>query len=195
MTLRFESLTGASIAPVIEGVAALRIAVFREWPYLYEGDLAYERSYLRAYQDSARAVVVAAWDGATLVGASTGLPLAEADGEFAAAFAGSPLDMAAIFYCAESVLLPAYRGQGAGHRFFDLREGHARAHGFTHTAFCSVIRPDDHPARPAQYRPLDGFWRARGYAPCPGIVAQFTWRDLGESTDSPKPLQFWSRTL
>jgi GNAT superfamily N-acetyltransferase len=193
MTLRFESLTGASIAPVIEGVAALRIAVFREWPYLYEGDLAYERSYLRAYQDSARAVVVAAWDGATLVGASTGLPLAEADGEFAAAFAGSPLDMAAIFYCAESVLLPAYRGQGAGHRFFDLREGHARAHGFTHTAFCSVIRPDDHPARPAQYRPLDGFWRARGYAPCPGIVAQFTWRDLGESTDSPKPLQFWSR--
>jgi len=195
MTLRFESLTGASIAPVIEGVAALRIAVFREWPYLYEGDLAYERSYLRAYQDSARAVVVAAWDGATLVGASTGLPLAEADGEFAAAFAGSPLDMAAIFYCAESVLLPAYRGQGAGHRFFDLREGHARAHGFTHTAFCSVIRPDDHPARPAQYRPLDGFWRARGYAPCPGIVAQFTWRDLGESTDSPKPLQFWSRAL
>jgi GNAT superfamily N-acetyltransferase len=195
MTLRFESLTGASIAPVIEGVAALRIAVFREWPYLYEGDLAYERSYLRAYQDSARAVVVAAWDGATLVGASTGLPLAEADGEFAAAFAGSPLDMAAIFYCAESVLLPAYRGQGAGHRFFDLREGHARAHGFTHTAFCSVIRPDDHPPPPAQYRPLDGFWRARGYAPCPGIVAQFTWRDLGESTDSPKPLQFWSRAL
>jgi GNAT superfamily N-acetyltransferase len=195
MSLRFQALTGAAIAPVIEGVAALRIRVFREWPYLYEGDLEYERSYLRAYQVSARAVVVAAWDGADLVGASTGLPLTEADGEFVAAFRGSGLDMATIFYCAESVLLPAYRGQGAGHRFFDLREGHARAHGFSQSAFCSVIRAADHPACPASYRPLDGFWRKRGYAPCPGIVAQFIWRDLDDNTDSPKPLQFWSRAL
>jgi GNAT superfamily N-acetyltransferase len=195
MSLRFQALTGTAIAPVIDGVAALRMRVFREWPYLYEGDLDYERSYLRAYQDSARAVVVAAWDGADLVGASTGLPLTEADSEFGAAFNGSGMDMGTIFYCAESVLLPACRGQGAGHRFFDLREGHARALGFSQSVFCSVIRPADHPARPASYRPLDRFWHARGYAPCPGIVAQFTWRDLGDSTDSPKPLQFWSRAL
>ncbi|MCC5956518.1 MAG: GNAT family N-acetyltransferase [Natronohydrobacter sp.] len=195
MSLRFETLTGAEIGRVIEGLAALRIAVFRDWPYLYDGDLDYERRYLQGYAGNPRAIVVAAWAGDRLVGASTGLPLADADAEFAAAFAGSPHDPAQIFYCAESVLLSECRGQGAGHRFFDAREDHARGLGYAMTAFCSVIRALDHPARPGAYRPLDGFWRKRGYAPLPGVTARFHWRDLGDETESEKTLQFWMRKL
>ncbi|MFU8899067.1 MAG: GNAT family N-acetyltransferase [Roseinatronobacter sp.] len=195
MSLRFEGLTGAAIAPVIDGLAQLRIAVFRDWPYLYDGDLAYERSYLQAYRDNPRAIVVAAFDGPKLVGASTGLPLQDADAEFAQAFANSAYAPAQIFYCAESVLLAEYRGHGTGHHFFDLREGHARSLGYRQSAFCSVLRAPDHPARPEGYRPLDAFWRARGYAPLDGIVAQFHWRDTGDAKDSTKPLQFWMREL
>ncbi|MGP9791843.1 GNAT family N-acetyltransferase [Roseinatronobacter sp. NSM] len=195
MSLRFAALSAADIDPVIDGLAALRIRVFRDWPYLYDGDLDYERSYLRVYRDNPRAVVVAAFDGDALVGAATGLPMADADAEFAAAFAEGAQDMSQIFYCAESVLLAQYRGQGAGHRFFDLREAHARAHGFGHAAFCSVMRPHDHPARPAGYTPLDSFWRKRGYAPLAGVVAQFHWRDVGEPGESAKPLQFWMKHL
>ncbi|MFN7003614.1 MAG: GNAT family N-acetyltransferase [Roseinatronobacter sp.] len=195
MTLRFEIFTGGAIAGVIEGLAALRITVFRDWPYLYDGDLDYERRYLQGYAGNPRAIVVAAWAGERLVGASTGLPLTDADAEFAAAFEGSPHDPARIFYCAESVLLPECRGQGAGHHFFDAREEHARALGYAMTAFCSVIRAPDHPARPAGYRPLDGFWRKRGYAPLPGVTAQFHWRDLGDEAESDKTLQFWMRDL
>ena len=195
MSLRCLALSGADIDPVIEGLAALRIRVFRDWPYLYDGDLDYERGYLRVYRDNPRAVVVAAFDGAALVGAATGLPMADADDEFAAAFADSAQDMSQIFYCAESVLLAQYRRQGAGHLFFDLREAHARALGLRVVAFCSVVRPHDHPARPASYTPLDGFWRKRGYAPLPGVVAQFHWRDVGQQDESAKPLQFWMKRL
>ncbi len=193
MSLQFQTLTGAAIDPVLDGLAALRIRVFRDWPYLYEGDAAYERAYLQVYRDTPRALVAAAFDGDRLVGAATGLPLSDADAEFAAAFAGQDVDD--IFYCAESVLLPDYRGQGAGHRFFDLREDHARALGFRRTCFCAVIRPDNHPARPPGYRPLHPFWRKRGYAPLDGVTARFGWRDLGEDQDSQKPMQFWMRTL
>ncbi|MDD7969624.1 GNAT family N-acetyltransferase [Roseinatronobacter alkalisoli] len=195
MNLRFLSLSGAQAGPVIDGLAALRIRVFRDWPYLYDGDAAYERAYLLVYADNPRAVIAAAFDGETLVGAATGLPMADADPEFAAAFAGSGHDLSQIFYCAESVLLPAYRGQGAGHRFFDLRETHARALGLRFAAFCSVVRPADHPARPAAYTPLDGFWRKRGYTPLKGIVAQFHWRDVGEDAETAKSLQFWMKQL
>ncbi len=188
-------LTGAALADALDGVARLRIAVFRAWPYLYDGDLDYEREYLQSYRDSDRAIVVGAFDGDTLVGASTGAPLTDHADDFAAAFEGTGLDLADIFYCAESVLLPAYRGQGVGHKFFDQREAHARALGFTKCAFCSVERPVDHPMRPGHYRPLDAFWRARGYAPLPGAVAQFSWKDVGEDGESPKPLQFWIRDL
>jgi GNAT superfamily N-acetyltransferase len=104
-----------------------------------------------------------------------------------------PLDH--VFYCAESVLLPEYRGRGIGHRFFDLREEHARAMGRSHAAFCGVIRAADHPARPDGYRPLDPFWRARGYAPVPNAVAQFRWKEVGHTTETPHALQFWMRAL
>ena len=193
MSLRFESLTGEAIAPIIEGLAALRIRVFRDWPYLYDGDADYEASYLRVYQDNPRAVIAAAFDDDRLVGAATGLPLADADPEFQAAFDGQ--EISDIFYCAESVLLPGYRGQGAGHRFFDLREEHARGLGFRRACFCGVIRPENHPARPADYRPLDGFWRTRGYAPMPGVTARFGWRDIGAKEETEKPMQFWMKEL
>lgn len=174
-------------------LARLRIAVFADWPYLYDGDEDYEARYLRAYLDSPDSIVVGAFDGDRLVGAATGTPMEDHADEFAQALGGlAPAD---VFYCAESVLLPAYRGQGIGHRFFDHREAHARALGRRWSAFCAVIRPDDHPTRPAGYRPLDPFWRARGYEPLPGAIARFRWRDHGEAEESEKPLQVWIRDL
>lgn len=188
-------LTGAGLEAALDEVAALRLAVFRDWPYLYDGDLDYERRYLDSYRSAPGAVLVGAFDGARLVGAATGTPLAEHADAFGAAFEGTGIALSSVFYCAESVLLPAYRGQGIGHRFFDLREAHARARGHDRVAFCAVIRPEDHPARPAAYRPLDAFWRGRGYEPLPGVIAQFSWTDLGQPGETLKPLQFWCRRL
>lgn len=189
-----RTLTGDGLTAALADLARLRIAVFRDWPYLYDGDEAYERGYLRAYA-APGAVVVAAMDGSRMVGAATGAPMEHHASDFAAAFAARPEPLEQIFYCAESVLLPEYRGHGLGHAFFDGREAQARALGRRWSVFCSVIRPDDHPARPAGYRPLDGFWRKRGYAPLPGVTAQFRWRDLGETEETAKPLQFWMKPL
>ena len=61
--------------------------------------------------------------------------------------------------------------------------------------FASVIRAEDHPSRPQDYRPLDNFWQARGYSPVKGLICNLAWRDHGEDAETPKPLQFWSRAL
>lgn len=193
--MRVEALSGPALDAALDGVARLRIAVFRDWPYLYDGSLEYEREYLAPYRDNPRAVVAGAFDGEALVGAATGTPMEDHAEDFAQAFATSGLALSDIFYCAESVLLPDYRGRGVGHRFFDIREAKAAALGRRHVAFCRVERPADHSAHPADYRPLDGFWRARGYAPLPGAIATFRWKDLGDSLETPKPLQFWIREL
>ena len=129
MSVRIEVLRGAELAAALEDVARLRIAVFRDWPYLYDGDLDYEARYLASYVDSPGAIVVAALDGTRIVGAATGTPLADHADDFAAPLERHGIDVTQCFYCAESVLLPAYRGQGLGHAFFDGREAAARAGG------------------------------------------------------------------
>ncbi|MCR8827629.1 GNAT family N-acetyltransferase [Photobacterium sp. TY 1-4] len=188
-------LTGAALDAALGDVARLRIAVFRDWPYLYDGDLDYERRYLATFRASPQAVVVGAYDGDTLVGAATAAPLADHADDFAAAFAHTGIDIADVFYCAESVLLDDHRGQGVGHRFFDAREDAARAFGLKHSAFCAVQRPADHPQKPAHYRPLDTFWRKRGYAPLDGAIAHFNWKDVGSDAPTAKPLQVWIKPL
>lgn len=193
--IEVRPLTGADLENALEDVARLRMTVFRDWPYFYDGSLDYEHRYLQNYRDSAGAILVGAFDGARLVGAATGTPMEDHAEDFARAFDGQGLALEEIFYCAESVLLPAYRGRGVGHAFFDAREAHARRLGRRYSAFCGVIRPDDHPQRPAAYRPLDAFWRKRGYAPLPGVIARFDWTDIGDTAQSTKPLQFWMRTL
>ena len=191
--MKIERLKGDAVDAALDDLARLRITVFRDFPYLYDGDLDYERRYMRSYQDNPRAVLVAARDGDRVVGAATGMPLA--DHADAGQMSGDLPPVAQIFYCAESVLLPAYRGQGLGHAFFDHREEEARAQGFSYALFVGVVRPEDYPMRPADYRPLDGFWRKRGYAPCKGVVATFHWIDLGDTAETPHRLQAWMRAL
>ena len=195
MSLTFRTLTGADVDAALDDLAALRITVFRDWPYLYDGDLDYERSYMASYRDSRDAILVGAFDGDRIVGAATGTPMEDHADDFAAAFARTGHDLTQIFYCAESVLLPDYRGQGAGHAFFDAREAHARALGRRFSAFCGVVRPDDHPLRPDSYRPLDAFWRGRGYVPLDGVVARFRWKDIDQTGQTEKTLQFWMKRL
>ena len=69
------TVRGAAIGPFIPDAARLRIAVFREWPYLYEGDDAYEREYLRTYRDNPDSLFVIARAGGEVIGLSTGIPL------------------------------------------------------------------------------------------------------------------------
>ena len=193
--LEIRPVTGFAVEPWLDELAELRIQVFRDFPYLYEGNRDYERRYLDRYAQSDRSVFVLALEFNRLVGAATALPLLEADGEFQAPFRQLGAELGSVFYFGESVLLKPYRGEGVGHRFFDLREQYAADFGFLHTAFCAVQRSEDHPLRPDGYRPLDDFCRGRGYFPQNQLVAHFDWTDVGEESPSRKAMQFWLHSL
>lgn len=194
--LVFRRYAGAEIATVFDGLAALRIAVFREFPYLYEGSPAYEKTYLDTYAKAPQALLLAVFDGNSLVGATTCLPLCNETDDVQAPFIRAGFDLDRVFYFGESLLLPPYRGLGIGHRFFNEREAHTRSVGrYAFTCFCAVQRPLNHPLRPASYRPLDAFWQQRGYQPNPALQTTFTWPDIGETTETAKPMQFWVKAL
>ncbi|HEX8058964.1 MAG TPA: GNAT family N-acetyltransferase [Novosphingobium sp.] len=195
MSLDIRVLTGAEILAAADDLARLRMTVFADWPYLYDGDLAYEAEYLREFVVSPDAVMVAACNGPRIVGAATASPMAAQDAEFRAPFEAAGIDLPSLFYFGESVLLAEYRGRGIGHAFFDHREAEARRWGARAACFAVVIRPEDHPARPEGHVPLDRFWRKRGYVPVEGLIATMDWKDHGEASASVKPMQCWMRLL
>lgn len=195
-SISVRALTGKELIAALPALAQLRITVFRDFPYLYDGSLAYEADYLAKFAESKAAVCVAAYNGDAIVGASTGAAMTEQVSEFYASLAANGYDIANLFYCSESVLLKAYRGHGIGNAFFDLREAHARAFGhFTHSLFSSVVRPPDHSLRSPDYRSLDAFWTKRGYAKADGITGSYSWKDIDQPNETIKIMQFWIKAL
>lgn len=193
MSILVRALTGDEIAAALDDLAALRIAVFAAYPYLYDGDPAYEAEYLAEYAAAPDAVLVAAFDGARIVGAATAAPMMHQKAEFRAPFEARGIDTSRLFYFGESVLLAEYRGHGIGHAFFDHREAQARACGANAACFAAVVRADDHPARPGGYMPLDGFWSRRGYAVVPGLTTGLAWKEHGGDAETVNVMQYWMR--
>lgn len=188
----YTAVRGPELGEWLDELGRLRIAVFREYPYLYDGDLDYERKYLERYQNSPRGLVVLLKVKGSLVGATTCLPMADETPEFQAPFLRAGVDLDQVFYFGESVILPGYRGRGAGRAFFRWREEHAREAGpFRYTTFCAVDRAADHPSRPPGYRSLEEFWSGLGYRRCPELRSEFSWKEIGELEPSVKTLTFW----
>jgi len=193
MSVVVRPLTGAEIGAALDDLAQLRIKVFAAYPYLYDGTTERVHLFLAEYAAAADAVLVAAFDGERIVGAATAAPMIHQKAEFREPFAQRGLDVDRLFYFGESVLLPEYRGQRIGHAFFDHREAQAKKCGATAACFAAVIRPEDHPAKPAGYVPHDAFWTKRGYAVVPGLVTELAWKEHGEEGESPKAMQYWLR--
>lgn len=193
--LRVEAVHGAEVLHYLPAIAVLRIEVFREWPYLYDGSVEYEERYLAPYASAPDTLVAIAWDGSELVGASTAMPLTAHSDAVAPPLIAAGYDPATVYYFGESVLRHAYRGRGLGHRFFDEREGFARARGYRTAAFCAVERAADDPRKPGDYQALDRFWQKRGFVRRPDIVTRFAWPDVGDDTETEKPMVFWVKDL
>ena len=194
--IEVKTFSGAQIEPYLDAVAALRIAVFRDWPYVYAGDRDYEKHYLSTYAKSPESLFVLALDGERVIGASTGIPLTDETAAFQKPFLDRGIALGDVFYFGESVLLREYRGHGLGHRFFDERESYARQLGrFALTAFCAVERGPGDPRKPEGFRPNDVFWNKRGYTRQDDMFCTIEWQETGASAPTPHQLRFWLRPL
>lgn len=195
MSLVTKVFYGSEIENIISDLARLRIKVFYDFPYLYEGDFEYEKNYLKIYPASNESAIVAVYDGNLMVGAASCIPLKDEADYVQAPFQNANYDLSKIYYFGESVLLKEYRGRGLGNIFFDEREKAALKFRYYITAFCGVKRPDDHPLKPDNFRPLDEFWKKRGYQKQENLVSSFSWLDIGDKEETKKPMIYWMRNL
>lgn len=192
MSINVRRLSGDEIKTEIQNLARLRIEVFRDFPYVYDGSDEYEVKYLKKYLDSSRAALIAAFDEKTIIGVASCLPLVDEELAVQKPFLEKGYDLEKVFYFGESVLQKKYRGKGLGKVFFHERENWARSFGqYNITTFCAVKRPVEHPLRPLDYRPLDEFWKTQGYIKHPELHTEFSWQDIGEKNETSKKMIFW----
>lgn len=188
-------LSGKQIIPHIEALAQLRLTVFNEFPYLYNGDMAYEMKYLDTYVKSTRSLMILVKNGDKVIGASTCIPMQDEVSEIQAPYINAGLNISNIFYFGESIILKEYRGQKIGSDFFRLREEYAKEvnKDLAWTSFCAVLRPFSHPLRPEGYKALDHFWIRNGYKAYPEMKVQFKWQDIDKGEEDYKDLMVWMK--
>lgn len=179
----------------IEELAKLRILIFKEYPYLYQGDLHYEMEYLKTYAGCSEAILVVAQYQDNIIGVSTAIPLQFETAECQHPFIEQGLPINEFFYLGESVLLPQYRGSGIYRDFFRERETAAKEFGSKNTTFCAVVRDPKDARRPSGYTPLDSIWHHFGYEQHPELSTHYEWQEIDEKHKTRKPMTFWIKNL
>lgn len=194
--IKVISYTGTSVADLIPQIANLRIEVFQEYPFLYIGDYEYEMRYLKKFLTMKDAIVVAAFDQDALIGLSTGYPFTYEAANLKKLFASANRDPKDYFCFGESVLIKTYRGLGIGKEFFARRIAHVqRLKQYSHICFYTILRPENDPRRPSDFRPLAPFWRSQGFVEHPELVGQVPYQEIGEKTETFKKMIFWIKDL
>ncbi len=174
-------------------VAEWRIREFRHFPYLYDGNPSDELKYSRHWCNTPQASLVLAQSSDRVVGICTGNPL-NADQSL---FANIGIDPQGVYYIGEVIVDESMRGQKIAPLMLATMEDYAHRSGFSHTAFVSVNRADDHPLRPQGYQPPDFIWKRLGYRPS-GLQTTFRWRTWlfdGTSQDCDNTLSYWIKNI
>lgn len=194
MSVVIKSFSGEDIRPYLLDLARLRLHIFREYPYLYEGTLDCEKKYLAHYVECPESIVLLAFDQQRVIGAATALPMKDESEEVKAPFIQSHFNLNHIMYFGELILLPEYRSKKIGYQLFTQLENITHQSGYKMAAFCTVEPLLDHPKKPTHWQSLDNFWQQLGYQKHPELTVTFHWKEVDESDTSPKTMTFWLKT-
>lgn len=165
--MKIEILIGKKILPVIDEVANLRIKLFRDFPYLYVGNLEYEKEYLKIYSNQEEALlIVFKNEKNNIVGVATGAPFSETDELFSEAraeFKRNNLDPTEGYYIGEALILPEYQGKFFSYDLIRQIERQIKSSGYHYVCFMTVERDPNDPRRPTHYKDIEKIWQRLNY--------------------------------
>lgn len=195
MNITEQILHGVQIQDHLESIARLRLTIFKEYPYLYDGILESELEYLQHYASHEDATAIIASCGKDLAGAVTAIPLKDEAAELKAPFANASYQIDRIYYIGELLFYPDYRNKGLGTRLLSLIERHILARNDYDFLTCAtVVRPDYHPLRHEGFVPIERFLQRSRFEKLSGVTTHFTWKET-DSIRRDHEMQFWIKEL
>ena len=175
----------------MEEVANLRINVFSEYPYLYQGTMESEKLYLKHYLSQSNIILVLIKLDNQTIGAVLGSPLEGMGEKYVTPFLNKGLCVNTIYYLGDIILKKEYRGKGLGGQLYAQFEAVLNdLGGYKNLTICEIATSEDDPLRPNTYFSLDNFWKKRGYEKRPDICLASSWKKIGDSKETDHKLVF-----
>ena len=144
MAITEHILTGSAVEDCLNDIASLRIEIFREFPYLYDGHREDELNYLKLYSIPESFVIIIN-DGEKVVGAATGMPLRHEVTKLVEPFCGTSYPVEDVYYVGELLFYPEHRNHGMGMQVVRMVEEQVRSFSIYQYLTCvTVSRPVDH---------------------------------------------------
>jgi GNAT superfamily N-acetyltransferase len=200
MMLDISVYFGSEITPFLEDVAKLRIQLFREFPYLYEGTSSIEEEYLRGFSSDPKSMLVVARSGKELASVSTAWPFTADANILKLAkqrFGEVGIRVEDVYYYGEILVKEKFRGRGITRKSYELHEAAAKDYGYSIASIATVVRSVDDPRRPLNYIDTDALWGKLGFSKT-NIIVKHPWPTIqvdGTSTDELNPMVFWTKQL
>lgn len=186
-----EAIKGKNISAYIEQLGKYRIDIFKEYPYLYEGDLEYERSYLSRYAQSNGSILLISYDQKGIVGACTGIPLQDEEEEFIAPFKNE--DITSIFYIGEIMVRSDSRSKGLGTALLSNIIELIALENYKKICLYTVQREQNHPLKPKNYISPDNLWMKFDFKKDLERLVYYHWRELNDNRETIKAMNVWSK--
>ncbi len=197
---QIKSFKGKEILPFIDELGSLRVKIFREFPYLYDGDLETERRYMSGFANSNKSVLIAVFLQEQMVGfiigtaLDSGLPITADAHDL---FSSKNLPVNNYYYIGDLVLLEEHRSFGLATKLLKLIETFAADNGYCSTCFLTVFREPDHPLKPKGYKDTARLWEFRKTKKM-NLSISYPWRTFiseSESVMLQNTLDFWEKDI
>lgn len=200
MGLSIEILIGKDSNDYIEKISQLRIEAFKEYPYLYQGELAYEKQYVRGYTTDSKAMIAIAKLDGTIAGISSGIPLiseSEIVSDAKKIFSAQKINISDYYYYGEIIILPEFRSQGNASKLYSAQDELIKSWGFKYACILTVVREEDHPLKPKDYKSPDKMWEHFGFFRN-NLTTKHHWPTIQSDmsvVDIDNILEFWTKKL
>jgi GNAT superfamily N-acetyltransferase len=195
MDISERLLKGSQIQDYLEQIAQLRLTIFKEYPYLYDGGLKDELVYLQHYTNHAEATAIITSCGNELAGAVTAIPLQYESEEITSPLASMQYPVECTIYIGELLFYPDYRNKGLGTRLLSGIEQHFHSQkNYEYLTSATVNRAEDHLCRPEGYVPIERFLQRNQFAKMPGVTTHITWKEI-DGVHRDHEMQFWIKAL
>ncbi|MFA8450044.1 MAG: GNAT family N-acetyltransferase [Bacteroidales bacterium] len=197
MNFTIDFLKKEQIKEVIPFLSKLRIKIFKEYPYLYDGDLEYEKEYLNTYANSKNAFVISLSLNNRIIGACTAIPLLEEVDEFKTPLTKENYKIEELFYIGEIILEKEFRNCGKGKELMQTAITYIKNNypKYKKIIICTVNRDNNSYPIPNEYKDLKYLWEKFNFKKLERPIAYFSWKEINETEESLKPMNFWITTV